>query len=64
MMKSRTEAVCKLLDKELNRIEKEIKQNLNEDINNPIEEKYKVYKEKLLRYKKFFSYRKMILSYF
>ena len=45
MMKSRTEAVCKLLDKELNRIEKEIKQNLNEDINNPIEEKYKVYKE-------------------
>lgn len=52
MMQSRTSAVCKLLDLELERINKD---------NN--EEKYKVYQKKLLRYRKYFSYRKMILSF-
>lgn len=60
MMKSRTKAVCDLLKKELNRIEKEE----HNDTDNVNKEKFKVYKEKLLRYKKYFSYRDMILSYF
>jgi len=55
-MTNRTKAVCEMLDEELKRID-------NSLTNSP-EEKYKVYKEKLLRYKKFFSYRNKILSYF
>lgn len=57
MMISRTNAICKLLEKEIERIDNKIDQNID------IEEKYKVYKEKLLRYRKYFTYRNMILKY-